>query len=127
MASTYIGALGIGVSNLERSSDFYSRMLGMKKLMTLKLPNMDEEVLGFEGKGASLVLMHYTDSSNPSYQNNPVKVVIYVPDVVAIIEAIRAEGLTIVREPAAVPSMNNAVIAMANDPDGYVVELIQKQ
>ena len=126
MASTYIGAVGIGVSDLERSTDFYCRVLGMNKLMTLKLPEMDEEVLGFDGKGASLVLMHYTDGSRPSYSNNPVKVIIYVPDIAAIVDAIRAEGLAITREPLAVPSMNNAIIAMAKDPDGYVVELIQK-
>lgn len=51
MASAYIGALGIGVGDLERSADFYTRVIGMKKLQTLNLPHMNEEELGFDGCG----------------------------------------------------------------------------
>jgi lactoylglutathione lyase len=126
MASTYIGAMGVGVSNLELSTDFYCRVMGMKKLQTMHLEHMNEEVLGFDGRGASLVLMHWIDGSERQYLNNPIKIVIYVPDAAAIIEAVRAEGLEIVKEPTTYPSMNNAIIAFAKDPDGYLVELIQK-
>lgn len=126
MASTYIGALGIGVSDLEKSTDFYTRIIGMKKLQSLNLPHMNEEVLGFEGRGASLVLMNYIDGSNPNYKDNPIKIVIYVPDAAAIIEVIRAEGFDIVKEPEPLAKLNIAALAFAKDPDGYLVELIQK-
>lgn len=126
MASTYIGALGIGVSDLEKSTDFYTRIIGMKKLQSLNLPHMNEEVLGFEGRGASLVLMNYIDGSNPNYKDNPIKIVIYVPDAAAIIEVIRAEGFDIVKEPEPLEKLNIAALAFAKDPDGYLVELIQK-
>ena len=126
MASTYIGALGIGVSDLEKSTDFYTRVIGMKKIQTLNLPHMNEEVLGFEGRGASLVLMNYIDGSEPNYKNNPIKIVIYVPNAGAIIEAVRSEGLEIVREPEPLAALNIAALAFAKDPDGYLIELIQK-
>jgi len=126
MASTYIGALGIGVSDLAKSTDFYCRVIGMKKLQTINVPQMNEEVLGFEGRGASLVLMNYIDGSNPNYKDNPIKIVIYVSDAAAIIDAVRKEGLEIVREPAPIETLNNSILAFAKDPDGYLVELIQK-
>lgn len=125
MASTYIGAMGIGVSDLEKSTDFYSRLVGMKKIMTLEPGYMTENVMGFEGKGAALVLMHYTDGSNPHYQDNPVKVVIYVPDAQEKVEAIRAEGYPVTREVSTIKGIG--AVGMVKDPDGYIVEFIQKQ
>ena len=122
-----VGAMGIGVSDLERSADFYTRVVGMQQLTTFALPEMDEVVVGFGGRGAALVLMHWTDGSAKTYADLPVKVVLYVADPVATVEAIRAEGLEITREPAAVPGLGDAVVGLAKDPDGYVVELIQAQ
>jgi lactoylglutathione lyase len=126
VASTYIGAMGIGVSNLERSTDFYTNIIGMKKLMTLEPSYMIENVMGFEGRGASLLLMYFTDNSNPNCKNNPVKVVIYVPDAEAIVEKARSEGYEIYREIETVKEIGNALMAMVKDPDGYIVELIEK-
>ena len=75
----YVGAVGIGVSDLKRSGDFYERVLGMKVLQTFKLPHMDEIVLGHEGRTA-VVLMHWTDGSERNYRDVPVKLVFYLTD-----------------------------------------------
>ena len=120
-----LGAVGIGVSDLERSVDFYSRVVGMSVTQTFKLDYMDEVVLAFEGRTA-VVLMHYTDGSARNYRDNPVKLVFYVVDPVSISDRIKAEGLEIVREPTPMASMGNALLGLAKDPDGYVVELIQR-
>ncbi len=122
----YVGAVGIGVSDLKRSGDFYERVLGMKVLQTFKLPHMDEIVLGYEGRGSAIVLMHWTDGSPRNYADLPIKIVLYVPDPVAAADAIRAEGLEIVREPTPIPSLGGAVVGFAKDPDGYLVELLQR-
>lgn len=119
-------ATGIGVSDLDRSADFYTRVLGMKVQQTFKLDHMDEIMVGYEGKGASLVLMHWTDGSARTYRDNPIKIVLYVPDAAAAVDAIRAEGLEIVREAATSAGMGGALIAFGKDPDGYLVELIQR-
>ena len=58
------GATGIAVTDLDRSVDFYTRVMGMTSLLTLHLGHMDEVIVGFEaGRGASLALMRYTDGS----------------------------------------------------------------
>jgi lactoylglutathione lyase len=121
-----LGAIGIGVADLERSVDFYTRVLGMKKLMKLDLPYMDEVIVGFGGRGsAAVALMHWTDGSARNYRDNPVKLVLYVADPTAAADAIRAEGLEITLEPAPIPELGGAVVGLAKDPDGYVIELLQ--
>ena len=125
-SAAYIGAVGIGVSDLARSADFYTRGLGMKVITTFTLDYMDEIVIGFEGRGSALVLMHWTDGSVRNYRDNPIKIVLYVPDPAAAAAAIRADGLEIVREPAPIASLGGAVVGFARDPDGYLVELLQR-
>jgi len=120
----FLTAVGIGVSDLARSEDFYSRVLGMKRTGSFKLDYMDEIMLAHEGRSA-VVLMHYTDGSAPNYRDNPVKLVFYVADPIALTERIRAEGLDITREPAPIEGLGGAVVALGKDPDGYVIELIQ--
>ncbi len=120
----FLTAVGIGVSDLARSTDFYSRVLGMRQTATFKLDYMDEIMLAHEGRSA-VVLMHYTDGSARNYRDNPVKLVFYVTDPRGLTERIRAEGLEVLHEPAANESLGGALIALAKDPDGYVIELIQ--
>ena len=120
----FLTAVGIGVSDLARSTDFYSRVLGMKQTATFKLDYMDEIMLAHEGRSA-VVLMHYTDGSARNYRDNPVKLVFYVTDPRGLTERIRAEGLEVLHEPAANENLGGALIALAKDPDGYVIELIQ--
>ena len=120
----FLTAVGIGVSDLDRSTDFYARVLGMKVMQTFKLDYMDEIMLAHEGRNA-VVLMHYTDGSARNYTDNPVKLVFYVTDPAGIAARIRADGLEITREPAPIESLGGAVVGLAKDPDGYVIELIE--
>jgi predicted enzyme related to lactoylglutathione lyase len=120
----FLTAVGIGVSDLSRSVDFYAGVLGMKQIQTFQLDHMDEIVMAHEGRNA-VILMHYTDGSAPRYKDNPVKLVFYVADPAAMAERIGAAGFEITRQPAPAPTMGGAVICLAKDPDGYVIELIQ--
>jgi lactoylglutathione lyase len=119
-----MAAVGIGVSNLKRSVDFYTRVMGMKEMQTFKLPHMEEVVVGYEGRTA-VVLMHYIDGSEQHYANNPVKLVFAVPDAKSLIDGIRKDGLEITREAEDYPGMGGTIIGLAKDPDGYVIELMQ--
>jgi lactoylglutathione lyase len=125
MARDTFGATGLAVSDLDRSVDFYTRVLGMKELMRSALPNMNEVVVGFGGPQAAIVLMNYIDDSNPNYHDNPGKLVFFFVDPVAAAERIRAEGLEIVREPTAIAEMGGTVVGFARDPDGNLLELLQ--
>lgn len=119
-----LAAVGIGVADMVRSEDFYTRVLGMQVQQRIELPHLREVIVGFEGR-TSVVLMHWLDGSNPNYRNNPVKLVFYVPDAKKMIEAIRADGLAITREAEPLADFNNLIIGLGTDPDGYVVEFIQ--
>lgn len=119
-----LAAVGIGVSDMARSEDFYTRVMGMQVQQRIELPHLREVIVGYEGR-TSVVLMHWLDGSNPNYRDNPVKLVFYVPDAKKMIEAIRADGLAISREAEPLPDFNNLIIGLGTDPDGYVVEFIQ--
>jgi lactoylglutathione lyase len=121
----FLTAVGIGVSDLGRSTAFYRDVLGMKEVRTFKVEYMDEVMLAHEGRNA-VVLMHYTDGSARNYRDNPVKLVFYVTDPAAIAAKVKADGLEVTREPAPNASLDGAVVALAKDPDGYVIELIQR-
>jgi lactoylglutathione lyase len=125
--SKYFGAVGIAVSELDTSAAFYTAMLGMVVLQTIETPSLKQIVLGFEGvRGASVLLMKYTDGRDVDCKGNPVKLVFYVPDTAATLEAIRAANYVVEREASAYAPMGGAIIGFAKDPDGYLVELVQK-
>ena len=120
----FLGATGIGVSDLQASAEFYKAALGLKETQTFKLDYMDEIVLAHEGRTA-VVLMHWTDGSARNYKDVPVKLVFYVTDPVAVAARIKAAGGTITLEPAPIASLGGAVVGLGKDLDGYVVELLQ--
>ena len=127
-AGPYLGAAGIGVSDLNRSFDFYTNVVGMTLRYELPVPGyVNEKVLYFkDSKGSDVVLMSYIDGKPRNYANNPVKLVFYVPSASALIEKIRARGLPILSEPAPQAAFNNTVIGFARDPDGYILEIIEQ-
>jgi lactoylglutathione lyase len=119
-----LGGVGLGVSDLSRSVDFYTRVLGMTQVRTFKIPYMDEVVVAFEGR-TPIVLMHYTDGSIHNYRDDPVKLILYVADPASVVEQIRSDGLPIKREAAPHPLLDGLVMALATDPDGYTLELVE--
>lgn len=122
----YLDAVGIGVSNLELSVQFYTTVIGMKVKRYLKERDMEQVVLAFkDGRGSDVILMHYADEAEVNYADNPDKLVFYVPDAVETSQAIDAAGLPILSFPAAMPEAGGVLIGMAKDPDGYLIELVE--
>lgn len=126
----YFRSTGLGVSDLARSVDFYTRVMGMEQVQTFELDYMDEVIVSFPngegGHGHRLVLMHWKDGSERNYQGNPVKIVWQVADAKATAERARAAGFKVTREPglSKAPGSKN-VIGFIEDPDGYQIELMQ--
>ncbi len=119
----FLGATGIGVSDLRASAEFYKAALGMTETRTIKIDHMDEIILVHEARSA-LVLMHWTDGSARNYRDAPVKLVFYVTDPKATAERIRQAGGSVTREPAPFGD-DGMIVGMCKDLDGYVVELLQ--
>lgn len=117
------------VGDLQRSVDFYTKVLGMNLLRTTERPEQKYS-LAFVGYGTNpdhaeleLTYNHGVDSYELGTAFG--HMAIGVPDVYASCDRIRAAGGNITREPGPVKG-GNTVIAFVTDPDGYKIELIQR-
>jgi lactoylglutathione lyase len=119
----------IRVGDLDRSVDFYTRLLGMKELRRRDVPE-GKYTLAFVGYGdeASNTVLELTYNYGvEKYEHGTAfgHLAIGVPDVKATCERLRAEGVRITREPGPV-KFGTTVIAFIEDPDGYKIELIER-
>lgn len=118
------------VGDLQRSIDFYTRVLGMKLLRTTDRPDQKYS-LAFVGYGsnpehAEIELTYNWGVDKYDLGTAYGHIALGVPDVYAACEKIRAAGGAITREPGPVQG-GSTVIAFVTDPDGYKIELIQRQ
>ena len=118
------------VGDLQRSIDFYTQVLGMKLLRTTERPEQKYS-LAFVGYGtnpehAELELTYNHGVSSYDLGSAFGHIAIGVPDVYSACDRIRASGGNITREPGPVKG-GATVIAFVTDPDGYKIELIQRE
>jgi len=118
------------VGDLQRSIDFYTRVLGMKLLRTTDRPEQKYS-LAFVGYGtnpdhAEIELTYNHGVASYEMGGAFGHIALGVPDVYAACEKIRAAGGTITREPGPVKG-GTTVIAFVADPDGYKIELIERK
>lgn len=119
------------VGNLERSVDFYTRLLGMKELRRRDVPE-GKYTLAFLGyddgnaSGQAEIELTYNYGVEKYEQGNAFgHLAVGVPDVATAAEAVRDGGGKVTREPGPV-KFGTTVIAFVEDPDGYKVELIER-
>jgi len=117
------------VGDLQRSIDFYTRVMGMQLLRTTDRPEQKYS-LAFVGYGgnpdqAELELTYNYGVDRYEMGTAYGHIAIGVPDVYAACERIRAAGGAITREPGPVKG-GSTVIAFVTDPDGYKIELIER-
>ncbi len=118
------------VGDLQRSINFYTQVLGMKLLRTNERPEQKYS-LAFVGYGnnpdhAELELTYNHGVDHYEMGTAYGHIALGVPDAAAACERIRAAGGTITREAGPVKG-GNTVIAFVQDPDGYKIELIQRE
>ena len=117
------------VGDLQRSIDFYTRVMGMRLLRTTERPEQKYS-LAFLGYGsnpehAELELTYNHGVSSYDIGTAYGHIAIGVPDAYAACEKIRHNGGNVTREAGPVKG-GTTVIAFITDPDGYKVELIQR-
>lgn len=119
------------VLDLEKSIDFYTRLLGMKLLRRNDYEG-GRFTLAFLGYGseadtAVIELTHNWDQKEPyTIGSGYGHIAIGVPDIHATCERLAAEGVKIPRPPGPMKH-GSTVIAFIEDPDGYKVELIERR
>lgn len=116
------------VSNLEKSIEFYTKVMGMKLLRQ----NENEEYrytlvfLGYgeESESAVIELTYNWDTDSYDLGNAYGHIAIGADDIYETCKIIKDSGGDVVRE--AGPVLGGTThIAFIKDPDGYMVELIQ--
>ena len=116
------------VGDLQRSIDFYTKVLGMKLLRTTDRPEQ-KYTLAFVGYGSNPEHAELELTYNYGVERYEIgtaygHLALGVDDAYAACDRIRAAGGAITREPGPVKG-GSTVIAFVQDPDGYKIELIQ--
>ena len=120
----------IRVGDLERSLDFYTKVLGMRVLRRRDYPEgrFTNCFVGYEdeSKSAVLELTHNWDTKSYDLGNGYGHVAIEVEDAYKACEEVTRRGGKVTR-PAGPMKHGTTVIAFVEDPDGYKIEFVQRK
>jgi lactoylglutathione lyase len=118
---------------MDRSIDFYTRLMGLKLLSRREIPQNNAEIAflqGQKGKGAKLELTFYRKQRKfiqAEYEDRLFDHLAFeVEDMKKTIAILRKEGVTITDEPFRL-GPSGPVIAFIEDPDGTLIELIERK
>lgn len=116
------------VGDLQRSIDFYTKVLGMKLLRTTDRPDQ-QYTLAFVGYGenpdhAELELTYNYGVDKYDMGSAYGHIALAVDDAAKACAEVRAKGGNVIREAGPVKG-GNTIIAFVQDPDGYKIELIE--
>lgn len=117
------------VGDLSQSIAFYTEVLGMQLLRQQDYPE-GRFTLAFLGYGDEashtvLELTHNWDTTSYELGNGYGHIALAVSDAAAACAQIKARGGNVVRE-AGPMKHGSTVIAFVEDPDGYKIELIER-
>ncbi|WP_445374859.1 lactoylglutathione lyase [Photorhabdus tasmaniensis] len=120
----------IRVSDLQRSVDFYTKVLGMRLLRVSENTEYKYSLafVGYtdESKGAAIELTYNWGVDHYAMGDAFGHIALGVDDVAATCESIRKAGGNITREAGPVKG-GTTIIAFVEDPDGYKIELIENK
>ena len=120
----------IRVRDLERSLDFYTRLLGMRLIRRKDYPS-GEFTLAFVGyedeTDGTVIELTHNWGRDEAYDLGTGfgHLALAVPDIHAACARLEREGVAIPRPPGPMKH-GGATIAFIEDPDGYKIELIER-
>jgi len=123
----------IRTSNIDRSIDFYTRLMGLSLLSRREIPQNNAEIAFLQaasGKGAKLELTFYRKQSKfiqADYENRLFDHIAFeIKNMGQTIAMMRKEKIMITDEPYRFDP-TGPLIAFIEDPDGTLIELIEKK
>jgi len=118
---------------MDRAIDFYSRLLGLKLISRREIPQNNAEIAFLrdtEAKGSILELTFYRTQkkfTQPDYENRIFDHIAFeVKDIETCLAVMRNEKITITDEAFRL-SPRGSLIAFVEDPDGTLIELIERK
>jgi lactoylglutathione lyase len=117
------------VGDMQRSIDFYTKVMGMNLLRTTDRPDQ-KYTLAFLGYGSNPEHAEIELTFNYGVDHYDLgtaygHIAIGVQDAAATCAAVKESGGNVTREAGPVKG-GNTVIAFIQDPDGYKIELIER-
>ena len=117
------------VGDMQRSVDFYTQVMGMQLLRTTDRPDQKYSLafVGYESNPGQAEIELTYNYGVEKYEMGGAygHIALGVEDIYATCEQVRTKGGNITREPGPVKG-GNTLIAFITDPDGYKIELIQR-
>lgn len=117
------------VGDMQRAVDFYTQVMGMKLLRTTDRPEQKYSLafVGYDSNPDQAEIELTYNYGVDKYEMGGAygHIALGVDDIYATCEQIRAQGGNITREPGPVKG-GDTLIAFITDPDGYKIELIQR-
>lgn len=118
------------VCDLERSITFYTELLGMRLLRSKDYDNGRFTLVflgfGLESETTVLELTHNWDESAYDIGGAYGHIALAVSDIYTTCKVLQSDGVIIRRPPGPMAFDKREVIAFIEDPDGYQIELIEK-
>lgn len=123
----------IRTNNMERSIDFYTRLMGLKLLARREISQNNAEIAFLqdsEGKGSKLELTFYKKQKKfiqAEYEERIFDHIAFeINDMKKTVSTLRREKVTITDEPFKL-GPTGPLIAFIEDPDGTLIELIERK
>jgi len=117
---------------MDRSIDFYTRLMGLKLISRREIPQNDAEIAFLqdpEGKGARLELTFYHKQKKfiqADYEDRVFDHIAFeIKNMEKTVALLRKEKITITDEPFKL-SPTGPLIAFIEDPDRTLIELIER-
>ena len=134
-ANAKLGFVGIGVSDIEKSTKFYQDILGLDIIGTyddISIDNadgsksfLDEVVLGYNNKPGTLLILMNWPKDKKNYDGDNVKIVFEVKDAKEVMKKIKKAGGKIDREALPHYTIEGGLVGLGRDLDNYIIEVIQ--
>ncbi len=123
--ATTVGQYCIYVSDIQRSEQFYTDIIGLKVQSRTEIDDVHEIVLAADNGGGRLQLAERYQGGQPIDHGFALwKFYMNVDDCVATHQRAVDAGYTSTMEPARLERWP-VIVGFINDPDGYSIELIQ--
>lgn len=121
----------LNTADLQRSVDFYTKIIGLKVAQRVDTPRFAQALLNFGGENfeATLILHHEKGRKEPFQMGSAFNNVGFaVPDIEAVAKRLTDAGYSltqpIAQYPSPVPFAKTLSVAFTKDPDGFTIELV---